>query len=103
MISLHNAIRHSLACSPADSFLWRVLFWVENAMYGFSSDHLERMSYSLGPNEGWIALKRNLVAPAVFERLPPDVGEMAIREFASFFGSGFVSRQWRSSPDQVGG
>src|SRR5215831_5954617 len=28
---------------------------------------------------------------------------MAIREFASLSGSGFVSRQWRSSPDQVGG
>jgi hypothetical protein len=55
MISLHNAIRRSLACPPADSFLWVVLFWVENAMYGFSSDHLEclHMSYSLGPNEGW--------------------------------------------------
>jgi hypothetical protein len=43
---------------------------------------------SLGPDEGWIALKRNVVALAVFERLRPDVGEMAIREFARLFGSG---------------
>jgi|SRR6516162_2615076 hypothetical protein len=65
-----------------------VLFWVENAIYAFSSIHLEclRISYSLGLNEGWIALKRNVVALASFERLPPDVGEMAIREFASSFG-----------------
>jgi hypothetical protein len=48
------------------------------------------MSYLMGPNEGWIALKRKVLALAVFERLPLDVAKMAIRELATLLSSGFV-------------
>jgi hypothetical protein len=89
MNSLRNSIRRSLVCSPADSFLWLAYFWVENTLNGFSVDHLKylRMSYRLGSNEGWIALKRNRISLAIFESLPPDLAEMALDEFATLLGS----------------
>src|SRR4051794_35762495 len=53
-----EAIRNSLACSPADPFLWLVLYALEpSAQLGYLS-----ASYRLGPNEGWIAVMRNPVA-----------------------------------------
>ena len=89
--SLRDSIRRSLGCSPADPFLWLVFFRVENTLNGFSPDHLAylRESYRLGPNEGWIALKRNGLALAIFEQLPPDIADMALAEFASLLDSGF--------------
>jgi hypothetical protein len=79
-----SAIRRSLACAPADPFLWIVLFSVENARTGFRSEYLDfiRQSYRLGPHEGWIQVKRNRVVMAVFPLLPPDIAEMALQEFA---------------------
>src|ERR1035437_3903294 len=47
--SLGNVIRSSLSCSPADAFLWVVLFWIENTQNGSGPTHLKylRMSYQL--------------------------------------------------------
>src|SRR5436305_10690694 len=64
-----EAIRNSLACSPADPFLWLVLYALEpSAPVGYLS-----ASYRLGPNEGWIAVKRNPVAFDAFAQLPADL------------------------------
>ncbi|GLH76763.1 hypothetical protein SSBR45G_16710 [Bradyrhizobium sp. SSBR45G] len=81
---LDQAIRKSLGCAPTDSYLWLVLFWVRNNREGLRDDHYDllRMSYRLGPNEGWIAVKRNAMALAMFEGLPPDLADAAIAEFA---------------------
>lgn len=89
--SLRDSIHLSLECSPADPFLWLVLFWVENALNGFSPDHLAylRMSYREGPDEGWIALKRNGFALALLDQLPPDLAETALAEFQRLLSSGF--------------
>jgi hypothetical protein len=91
--ALRDSIRRSLDCSPADPFLWSVLFWLENTMNGFSPDHFEflRLSYQLGPNEGWIAVKRNELALALFGQLPPDLRQLAIDEFAKLLNSGFLT------------
>jgi hypothetical protein len=91
--ALRDSIHRSLGCSPADPFLWSVLFWLENTMNGFSQDHFEflRLSYQLGPNEGWIAVKRNELALAVFGQLPADLREMAIDEFVKLLNSGFLT------------
>jgi hypothetical protein len=90
--SLRDAIRRSLACSPAEPFLWLVLYWVENARNGLNPENMKylRMSYSLGPNEGWITLKRNPLALAVFDELPADLADLSIAEFANLLDSGFV-------------
>jgi hypothetical protein len=72
-----DAIRQSLACSPADPFLWLALCALE------PSAPLEYLtaSYRLGPNEGWIALKRNPVAFANFDELPEDLRGIVVQEF----------------------
>jgi hypothetical protein len=72
-----EAIRESLACSPADPFLWMALYALE------PSAPLKYLtaSYRLGPNEGWIALKRNPVAFANFDELPEDLRRMVVQEF----------------------
>jgi hypothetical protein len=91
--ALHGSILRSLACSPADPFLWVVLYWEEINRNGFQPSYLEylRLSYQLGPNEGWIALKRNGYALAVFHRLPPDIAEKAIAEFPRMLDAGFYA------------
>jgi hypothetical protein len=92
--ALGNSIRLSLACSPSDPFLWAVFYWVECTERGFRPNYLEylRLSYHLGPNEGWIGLRRNGLAFAVFGRLPPDIAEMAIKEFVGLLDSGFFDQ-----------
>jgi hypothetical protein len=50
------------------------------------------MSYRLGANEGWIALKRNHFAFSIFEQLPPDLAEDALNEFARLLESGFYDQ-----------
>lgn len=81
--SLGDVIRSSLSCSPADPFLWLVLYWVESAKNNFKPEYFKylRMSYLLGPNEGWIAVKRNRIALTIFSALPQDLAEAGISEF----------------------
>jgi hypothetical protein len=87
---LHSSIRNSLSCAPTDAFLWLALFWVDSTQGNFADRYLEylRMSYRLGPNEGWIALKRNPIAFTIYERLPPDLAEAAIVEFVGLLETG---------------
>jgi hypothetical protein len=72
-----DAIRQSLACSPADPFFWLALYALEPSA---PSDYLAA-SYRLGPNEGWIALKRNPVAFANFDELPDNLRRIVVQEF----------------------
>jgi hypothetical protein len=72
-----EAIRRSLACSPSDPFFWLALYALEP---GSPSDYLAT-SYRYGPNEGWIALKRNPVAFANFDELPNELRDAAVQEF----------------------
>ena len=88
---LQQTIRSALKCAPSDSFLWLVLFWVDGTRNGFNPQHFDylRLSYKLGPYEGWIALKRIRFALVLFEQLPPDLADDALREFAGLLKSGF--------------
>src|SRR6266849_1532346 len=72
-----DAIRQSLACWPADPFFWLALYALEpSAPLNYLT-----ASYRLGPNEGWIALKRNPVAFANFDELPEDLRRMGVQDF----------------------
>jgi hypothetical protein len=88
LANLRTAIDRSLACSPADSYLWLILYWVSDKLTEPSFEYL-RMSYQLGPNEGWIAATRNRVALSVIDKLPPDLAEAVINEFSGLVASGF--------------
>lgn len=92
--SLSTVIRNSLTCLPADPFLWLVLYWSESTQSGINSESLQylRLSYELGPNEGWIVLKRNPVALAAFSKLPSDLAADAINEFVALLNFEFFQR-----------
>ena len=77
------AVKEALVCGPADPFLWFALYWLELSTRGVSEKALTylALSYELGPNEGWIALKRNRAAFSVFEKLPPKMADQVISEF----------------------
>jgi hypothetical protein len=81
---IDDAIRKALACAPTDSAAWLILFWQDVIKRrGAQTDTMNylRLSYGLGPNEGWIALWRNRLAIAMFEQLPDDLKDDALREF----------------------
>jgi hypothetical protein len=88
----NDLIRLCLASSPAEPFLWTVLFWIENTRNGFNRNSLEylKRSYLLGPNEGWIASKRNRFAMAIYPTLPPDLAVSAVSEFSRLVDTGFI-------------
>lgn len=92
--SLSKVIRNSLTCLPSDPFLWLVLYWSESTQSGINSESLQylRLSYELGPNEGWIVLKRNPVALAAFSKLPSDLAADAINEFAALLNVEFFQQ-----------
>lgn len=87
---LRRSLDVALSCAPADPFLWLVLYSADSMREGFHPRFFEflRMSYRLGPNEGWIALKRNRVAVAVFDALPSDLADKVLAEFRHMIASG---------------
>jgi hypothetical protein len=94
MRSLREAVRSAVSCSPTQSFLWFVQYWLEVTQNGFSDKALEslRMSYVTGPNEGWISAKRNRFALVIYDQLPEDIAAQVVPEFVSLVRSGFYAQ-----------
>jgi hypothetical protein len=86
---LQKDLIQSLGGAPADPFLWWMLFWARNATLGFERENLSllQMSYRTGPNEGWVALRRNRSAMVVYSELPPDLFEAMQQEFVRLVAS----------------
>lgn len=78
----------ALAQSPTNSFLWLTRLWSGSTDNGLK---LLRMSYRFGPNEAWIAVKRNPLALGVFPTLPNDLAEQALAEFVGLVRSGLYA------------
>ena len=87
---LYDATRTALACMPADPFVWLTLFWLDAGKHGLDPHNANylRLSYALGPNEGWIALLRSRLAFALFARLPTDLANDAIDDFINLVDTG---------------
>ena len=81
--ALNDATRTALSCEPTNSFAWLTLFWLNVRQRGLTPEDANylRLSYALGSNEGGIALWRNKLAVALFERLPVDLSDAALDEF----------------------
>jgi hypothetical protein len=92
---LYGAARRALSCAPADPFVWLTLFWLDVSKHGLGPDNLNylRLSYTSGPNEGWVALWRNRLALELFDRLPNDLSDETVEEFVKLVDTGEVYPQ----------
>ena len=90
--SLAKILNAALAESPNDSFLWLTRFWLKNFVNGWRPDNMQnlKMSYDMGRNEGWIAIKRNRLAISYHLVMEPDLAELATAEFVNLVRWGFV-------------
>jgi len=89
LVAAVASVRASLALNPADSFLWLMLYSIENDLEGFSPKNLRYLdqSYLTGPREGWIALRRNRFALAIFSLLRDPTKDFVVSEFAGMVRS----------------
>jgi hypothetical protein len=86
---LDRMVGNALTASPSNSYQWLVRFWVTNTRTGFDKKNLRylRLSYETGPREGWIAVRRNRLALAIFPTLTPELQQSALSEFADLVRS----------------
>lgn len=87
-----DELKSSLALNPADAFLWLLLYWVKNERDGFDARNIRYLeqSYAAGPYEGWIALRRNRMALAIFTLLGEQLQKKVVAEFAGMVESEFT-------------
>ena len=87
---LRMIVDSALAQSPTSSFMWLTDLWLKRLSGEFvdSDWNLLRMSYWSGPNEAWIAVKRNRLALSSFPKLPGELAEEAVSEFVGLVRSG---------------
>lgn len=85
-------VESALAVSPGDSFLWLMLYSVRTTQNGFDPRNTRYLSqsYLAGPYEGWIALRRNQSALAIFPILPSFVAKLVAAEFALIVDANFI-------------
>jgi len=81
--SLEAALGAALAVDPSAPFLWLAKYWVQAVRLGYTASDFKllRMSYLLGPNEGWIAVNRNPFVLGLFSSLPADLATDVLSEF----------------------
>jgi hypothetical protein len=81
----------ALAGSPTNSYLWLIEHWLRTFHDDGGQPALAalRASYASGPNEGWIAVRRNQLALRVFASLPDDLSDAVLKEFGRVVRSGF--------------
>src|SRR5579872_2457836 len=79
---LKQSIGELLAIDPSDSFFWMMYYWCNLQADGFAPSQLKflEFSYETGPDEGWIATRRNRLALAVFPALSPAMSQRVLSE-----------------------
>lgn len=89
---LRSRIDIALGRAPTSSFVWLAGFWLSPRGQITGNDlKLLRMSYSTGPNEGWIAVRRSPLALRVLGKLPDELASRALDEFVRLIRSGFYA------------
>jgi hypothetical protein len=98
---LRQSIDDALANAPNDSYMWLILFWLNNKQNGFKPEYLRylKMSYTFGPNEAWIAIRRSRLVMSGFTALPSDLAEAATIEFVNLVRS----QQYTEAADIIAG
>lgn len=92
LVDLRRSIIELFAIDPSDSFFWMMYYWCNMQTDGFAPSQLKflEFSYDVGPNEGWIATRRNRLALSVFVDLSPAMSDRVLSEFAGLVSSGFI-------------
>lgn len=85
-------VRSALEMNPSDSFLWMMLYSVELARNGLDPAKIRYLdqSYATGPFEGWISLRRNRLALAVFSQFSVRMQAAITSEFSEMVDSDFI-------------
>jgi hypothetical protein len=87
---LEGVVSAALTQSPTSSFMWLTDCWLVRRR-GEPGLNLLRMSYRYGPNEGWVAVRRNFLAASIFATLPSELREQVVLEFVGLVRSGFYA------------
>jgi hypothetical protein len=96
--SLEDRARRTLSCTPRDSFVWLLMFGLENE-HGNLNEHsfdLLAMSYETSPNEAWIGIRRMGIAIPVARVAPEPVQQKILDEFQNLISHGFIEAPARS-------
>jgi hypothetical protein len=104
--ALETRSKGILGCTPRDSFVWLVMFYLESLHGRFDEKMFDllAMSYETSPNEAWISIRRNFVALPLIEVAPTRARERILDEFVSLVGNGFAddaARSYFAAPQQV--
>jgi hypothetical protein len=81
--SIEERAKRVLTCTPRDPLLWLILFGLE-VEHGRRDRHafdLLATSYETSPHEGWIGLRRMLVAIPLVQTAPEPLREQILAEF----------------------
>jgi hypothetical protein len=90
---LQSVVGATLDGAPTSSFMWLADAWIRSVRSGNPASSLKSLgiSYAEGPNEGWIALRRNPFVVGAFPSLTRELADQALDEFARLVSSGFYS------------
>jgi hypothetical protein len=88
-----KAVQAALAETPTSSYMWLAEYWLKHRRGEPAGRDLQLldMSYRTGPNEGWIAQRRNPIALSGFASLPKDLAERSLAEFTGLVRSGLYA------------
>jgi hypothetical protein len=90
LADLNAAFAMALSNNPNNSFLWFAEYWLSRVQRDATDRGIKslRMSYETGPNDAWIAQRRNPVVLENFSSLPEDLAEQGLSEFVRLVQSG---------------
>ena len=93
LVEIRTVVDAALAQSPTNSFMWLADLWLKRLRGETANGGLDllRMSYWSGPNEAWIAVRRNPLALGIFASLPNELREHALSEFVGLVRSGLYA------------
>ena len=88
---LGASVRCALSAAPADPLLWLALFLSRRMKDDHNQEDFAylKMSYLVGPHEGWVASRRNQIALSQFPELPQELAEAAVTEYRDLVVSGY--------------
>lgn len=88
-----TAVLSGIEASPTDPFLWYGSAWLRKSRYGYDAEVASRLklSYDMGPNEGWVAVHRNGFTLTLLSALPSEFQTTGGTEFRGLVESNYIA------------